>query len=90
MLEAQKVPIVDTSVRFWATVAQVRTLADGGIRVTLDLPENAIMQAAQLMECKRAEVVLDMMAKPRVENGKDQAISRTKAKRRKVDSGSSL
>lgn len=38
-------------------------MADGGIRVTLDLPEDAIMQAAQLMECKRAEVVLEVIAK---------------------------
>jgi hypothetical protein len=47
-----------TETVFWATVAQVRTLADGGIRVTMDLPEDAIMQAAQLMECKRVGVVL--------------------------------
>jgi len=79
-----------TETVFWATVAQVRTLADGGIRVTMDLPEDAIMQAAQLMECKRAGVVLDVTAKPRMRNGKDQVISRTTAKRRKVDSGSSL
>ena len=39
---------------FAATVAKLATLADGGLRLTLDLPETAIMQAAQLMECKRA------------------------------------
>lgn len=41
------------SICFQAAVAKVQTLADGGIRVTLDLPEDAICQAAQLMECKR-------------------------------------
>lgn len=50
-------------IEFWAIVAQVRTLADGGIRVMIDLPEDAITQAAQLMECKRAGVVLEVAAK---------------------------
>lgn len=43
-----------------AVVAKVQTLADGGIRVTLDLPESAIMQAAELMVCKREGVVLEI------------------------------
>ena len=45
-------------VRFWAVLAKVQTLADGGIRVTLDLPESAIMQAAELMVYKREGMVL--------------------------------
>jgi len=73
-----------------ATVAKVQTLADGGIRVMLDLPEQAIMQAAQLMECKRVGVVLNVAAEPKAENDQGDTVSRTKAKRRKVDSGSSL
>lgn len=56
------------AVEFVASVAKVQTLVDGGIRVTLDLPETAIMQAAQLMECKRAGVALDVSARPRVES----------------------
>lgn len=43
---------------FDAIVARVQTLADGGLRITLDLPETAIAQAAALMECKRQEVPL--------------------------------
>ncbi len=43
---------------FDAVVARVQTLVDGGLRVTLDLPEQAIAQAAALMECKRQEVYL--------------------------------
>lgn len=43
---------------FDATVNQVKTLADGGLRVTLDLPEHAIAQAAKLMEFKRMEMPL--------------------------------
>lgn len=45
-------------------VARVQTLADGGLRFTLDAPETAIMQAAQLMECKRFGVVLKLTAEP--------------------------
>ncbi len=43
------------TITFEALVSQVRTLADGGLRVTLDLPEDAVYQAAWLMEVKRAE-----------------------------------
>lgn len=52
---------------FWASVAKVQTLADGGIRVTLDLPEQAIEQAASLMVYKREGVVLDVECKPQNE-----------------------
>lgn len=48
-------------ITFQATVYKVATLADMGLRVTLDLPEDAVMQAAQLMECKRAGVVLSVV-----------------------------
>lgn len=43
------------AVCFDAVVFKVATLTDGGLRVTLDLPESAIAQAARLMEFKRAE-----------------------------------
>ena len=48
-------------IRFWATVAKVQTLADGGLRVSLDLPETAIVAAAELMACKRVGRVLDLV-----------------------------
>ena len=48
----------ESKIIFDAIVARVQTLADGGIRITLDLPETAIAQAAALMECKRQEVPL--------------------------------
>lgn len=51
---------------FDAVVARVQTLADGGIRVTLDLPESAVMQAAQMMECKRFGAVLEVTATAKV------------------------
>jgi hypothetical protein len=50
-------------IEFAATVYKVQTLADGGLRITLDLPESAIPQAAMLMECKREEIPLMFTAK---------------------------
>jgi hypothetical protein len=43
---------------FSASVASVKTMVDGGIRITLDLPEQAIAQAAALMECRREMIPL--------------------------------
>ena len=51
------------SIEFPATVYKVQTLVDGGLRLTLDLPETAIKQAAMLMECKREEIPLVFVAK---------------------------
>ncbi len=47
---------------FPAQVQKVQTLADGGIRVTLDLPETAIPQMAMLAECKRQGLALEISA----------------------------
>lgn len=55
-------------VKFWAIVGKVQTLADGGIRVTLDLPEDAIIQAAELMTFKREGVVLEIECKQKKES----------------------
>jgi hypothetical protein len=43
---------------FDATVYKVQTLVDNGLRVTLDLPEQAIEAAAVLMALKREGVAL--------------------------------
>ncbi len=56
-------PAGDRVISFPATVYKVQTLIDGGLRVTLDLPETAITQAAALMECKRVEIPLKVTAK---------------------------
>jgi hypothetical protein len=45
---------------FPASVNQVRTLADGGIRAMLDLPEDCIAQMAMLAECKRQGLYLEV------------------------------
>ena len=49
---------------FIATVYKVSTLVDGGLRVTLDLPESAILEVARLMECKRTETALRITVIP--------------------------
>ena len=53
-------------ITFPAQVARIQTLADGGIRVYFDLPETAILAAAQLMECKRLGVAGDVTYTPMV------------------------
>ena len=49
---------------FQAIAARVQTMADNGLRVTLDLPEGAVVQAAQLMELKRIGSVLRVTVDP--------------------------
>jgi len=49
-----------TPITFIAEVVKVATLADGGIRLTLDLSEQDIPQAAMLMECKRQGIALSV------------------------------
>ena len=50
--------MTDDALTFDATVAKVQSLADQGLRVTLDLPETAIEAAAVLMALKREQRVL--------------------------------
>jgi len=57
-------------IEFTAQVARVQTLADGGLRFTLDAPESCVMQAAELMTCKRFGVVLKVRCSA-METGSD-------------------
>lgn len=52
------------AIRFSAQVAKVQTLADGGLRLVLDLPETAIDAATQLMQVKQAGAMLEVAAVP--------------------------
>jgi hypothetical protein len=49
-------------IHFTAQVAKVQTLADGGLRLILDLPETAIDVAAEMMKVKQAGAVLEIAA----------------------------
>lgn len=51
------------AIQFSASVASIKTLVDGGIRITFDLPEDAIAQAAQLMACKKDMIPLRVEVK---------------------------
>lgn len=70
-------------IEFYAAVQKVQTLVDGGIRVTLDLPESAVVQMAELAACKIHETVVDVTCVPRsMGDGNDRTVSRSKAKKR--------
>ena len=71
-------------IKFVAQVTKVQTMVDGGLRFVLDTSEANVMQAAQLMECKRFGVLLEVVAVPQVKDEQETGtIKRTKAKRRK-------
>jgi hypothetical protein len=74
-----------TSIVFPAVVYKVQTLVDNGIRVTLDLPETAILSASQLMACQAKGITLQAELTPVEESSQDgstRPVSRTKTKRR--------
>ena len=58
-MRASEREVQEAVIRFEAIVAKAQTLADGGIRITLDLPETAIPQMAALIETKREGLVLE-------------------------------
>jgi len=58
-------------ITFDAMVNKVSTLVDGGIRVTLDLPEYAIEAAMELMRYKRDEAPLRIAATRNDSNGEE-------------------
>lgn len=74
-------------IRFMAQVVKVQTMSDGGLRFTFDVSESLTMQAAQLMECHRFGVLLDVVATPvmtdEAVDEKARVVKRSKAKRRK-------
>jgi hypothetical protein len=61
---------------FYCSVARVQTMADGGLRVYLDLPEDAIVPAAEMMAYKRHGTVVDVEMVPKVENEPEQRDTR--------------
>jgi hypothetical protein len=55
---------VSEAITFPAQVVKVQTLADSGLRLTLDMPESEIVAFAWLAQCKRAGVVLSVRCDP--------------------------
>jgi hypothetical protein len=69
------------TITFSAQIAKVQTLADGGIRVTLDLPETAIETATQLMQVKVMGGLLEIAALPVKQEGfRDEVPTRSEWK----------
>ena len=54
--------------KVWVIIKKVATLVDGSINVTLNFPESAIPEAAELMAYQIHGVVLDVTFEPRQEN----------------------
>ena len=50
--------------RFVATVAQVKTMADGGLRLSLDLSEKEIDAATSMMQAKQMGAILECAIVP--------------------------
>ena len=51
------------TINFQAIIARIQTMVDNGLRVTLDLPEQAVAEVAQLMELKRMGAVLNIVVR---------------------------
>jgi hypothetical protein len=52
----------DGVLRFTVSIAQIKTMADGGLRFAFDAPETAVDIAAALMRVKQAGGVLEIAA----------------------------
>jgi hypothetical protein len=72
---------VSESITFPAQVVKVQTLADSGLRLTLDMPENEIVAFAWLAQCKRDGVALSITCQPFEKQIEDE---RTTEKSRKI------
>jgi hypothetical protein len=57
-------------IAFIAAIHKVQTMVDGGIRVTLDLPETAIQRMTELAEYQIRGVAIDVRVTEHTEDGK--------------------
>ena len=76
-----------SEITFPATVYKVQTLIDGGVRVTLDLPEDCIPQMAMLAETKREGIPLIFTAKADEPESREKSDGGTTRSRRKIQKG---
>jgi len=53
-----------TTITFRAEVYKVQTLIDGGIRLTLDLPEEGADIMGDLAKCQQNGIILEIKATP--------------------------
>jgi hypothetical protein len=55
---------VGEALTFVAEIYKVQTLVDRGLRVTLDLPEDAVVEVAKLMEYRRQGIGVQVTIEP--------------------------
>jgi hypothetical protein len=67
---------MSNEISFDAVVYKVQTLADFGLRITLDLPETAIIAAAQLMTVKRENGILHILATADIQPQTEEKLER--------------
>ena len=60
MSKPQKAEVIQFHAQVWA----VKTTVDGGVNVTLALSDKQIRQVAQLLECRKNNVMLEIAAVP--------------------------
>jgi hypothetical protein len=80
----------DEAIRFQAQVAKVTTLADGGIRLVLDIAETEIEVAKQMMLARQQGAILEVAAVAVLQsptNGKTETNERAKRNPLDVVSG---
>lgn len=58
------------AVEFECAVSKVQTLADGGLRVTLDLPEGATVAAKALMDWRGQYLKASLTVAPKADDRK--------------------
>lgn len=81
------------AIEFEATVEKVATHVSGAIRVWVDIDGSNVMQAAQLIECMRPGIVVQIRAQPKVSKktyGKGKIVGRRAAKEREPKGDNSL
>lgn len=66
----------EEAIRFQAQVSKVTTLADGGIRIVLDIAESEIEVAKQMMQARQAGAVLEVAAVPILPESKNAGIGK--------------
>ena len=57
------------AIRFQAQIYKVQTLVDGGLRLTLDLGEQDLKAAVDMMECKKRGALVEFAAVPVKQEG---------------------
>jgi len=73
----------DEVIRFTAEVARVQTLADGGLRVILDLPATAVKSIQDLIAVRQLGAVLEIAAVPLIYNKEQSKNAIPERKKRK-------